>query len=359
MADSAGSVLVVDDSPQICKTLSDVLGMAGYTVRTAPSAERALQIMDSTSFDLIITDLKMSGMSGMDFVAMVKQRVPGLSIVILSGFGDMDDVIGAMRAGVADYIKKPFSIDEVLNVVKREVKKSPSRLGAAPASPPPAATPAPGFTLAPTGAPPAASTPAPRVYIFSQTDLTRIDSVLSKLRAQATAEAVLLIEEAGYVIAAKGMVADKDLSALSSLVVSGRSMNNQLATLLGEGDGFAMNYLEGQRMSVYTTGLGRGLFLVIVVPKGTRQGVVWLYAKEAAAEIDVIVRKAAADVQKESGKTVEQMDKTAVRQEMAQTLDKLFDEEAIEEEPPAETPTLTFEQAMQMGLLKNLDQSGD
>ena len=152
------------------------------------------------------------------------------------------------------------------------------------------------------------------------------------------------------------MVANKDLQALSSLVVGGRSMSDQLATLLGEGDGFAMNYLEGQRVSVYTTGLGKGLFLVIVVPKGTKQGVVWLYAKEAATEIDAIVQRAAAEVQKESGKPVEQMDQTAMRQEMAQTLDKIF------EEPPsdnaAETPTLSFEQAIQMGLLKSLGDQG-
>lgn len=345
MEESAGSVLVVDDAPQICKALSDVLTASGYAVRTAPSGERALQIMDTAEFDLIITDLKMSGMSGMDLIARVKERAPHVPVVILSGFGDMDDVIGAMRAGIADYLKKPFSIDEVLEVVRREVKKSRARAAAASTS----------------GARSDASTAtaaraAPRVYIFSPPDIEKIETALSKLRAQTAAESVLLIEEAGYVISAKGMVADKDVQALSSLIVGGRSMSNQLATLLGEGDGFAMNYLEGQRMSVYTTGLGQGLFLVIVVPKGTKQGVVWLYAKAAASEIDAIVQRAAREVQKESGQPVEQMDRAAMHQEMAQTLDNLFGEEAVEE-APAETPTLTFEQAMQMGLLKNLEDS--
>ncbi|HEY4690206.1 MAG TPA: response regulator [Anaerolineae bacterium] len=346
MADTAGSVLVVDDAPQICKALSDVLSTSGYSVRTAPSGERALQIMDSNQFDLIITDLKMSGMSGMDLIDKVKERTPYTSIVILSGFGDMDDVIKAMRAGIADYLKKPFSIDEVLEVVKREVKKSRARAAAETSvgAPAVAASEATG-----PGAKPS------RVYIFSREDLEKIENALSKLRAQSSAESVLLIEEAGYVIAAKGLVANKDLQALSSLIMGGRSMTDQLATLLGEGDGFAMNYLEGQRMSVYTTGLGKGLFLVIVVPKGTKQGVVWLYAKEAATEIDAIVQRAAAEVQKESGKPVEQMDQTAMRQEMAQKLDKLFDAPPPEE--AGETQTLSFEQAMQMGLLKNLDDS--
>ena len=345
--DSAGSVLVVDDAPQICKALSDVLSSSGYTVRTAPSGERALQIMDGSTFDLIITDLKMSGMSGMELIAKVKERAPDLPIVILSGFGDMDDVIKAMRVGVADYLKKPFSIDEVLEVVKREMRHGQSRATA----PSAASAPAPSA-----GATPAA--PPPRVYIFSQPDVQKIELALSKLRAQASAESVLLIEEAGYVIAAKGTVGDKDVQTLSSLIVGGRSMNSQLASLLGEGDSFGMNYLEGQRVSVYTTGLGQGLFLVIVVPKGTKQGVVWLYAKEAAGEIDVIVQRAAAEVQQESGKPVEQMDQAALRQEMAQTLDKLFDEPPPEEEA-GETPTLSFEQAVQMGLIKNLGKSDE
>jgi CheY-like chemotaxis protein len=343
MTDSAGSVLVVDDAPQICKALNDVLTASGYSVRTAPSGERALQIMESTEFDLVITDLKMSGMSGMELIDKVKLRAPNTSIVILSGFGDMDDVIQAMRAGIADYLKKPFSIDEVLNVVKREVKKSQARTSATASIRP--ATSAPGSS--------AVARP-PRVYIFSPPDLEKIDVALSRLRAQTSAESVLLIEEAGYVIAAKGMVADKDVEALSSLIVGGRSMSNQLANLLGEGDGFAMNYLEGQRMSVYTTGLGQGLFLVIVVPKGTKQGVVWLYAKEAATEIETIVQRAAAEVQKESGKPIEQMDRAALHQEMAQTLDNLFGEEAVAE-GGQETQTLSFEQAMKLGLLKDLD----
>ena len=344
--ESAGTILVVDDAPQILKALSDVLSASGYAVRTAPSGERALQIMESAQFDLIITDLKMSGMSGMDLIARVTDRAPNMPIVILSGFGDMDDVIKALRAGVADYLKKPFSIDEVLKVVQREVKKAQAR---------PAGPAALAAATSPIGGDAAAK--PQRVYIFSRQDLERIESSLSNLRAHAAAESVLLIEEAGYVIAAKGMVDDKDLQALSSLIVGGRSMSNQLATLLGEGDGFAMNYLEGQRVSVYTTGLGQGLFLVIVVPKGTKQGVVWLYAKEAATEIDAIVKRAATEIQNETGKPVEQLDRAVIHQEMAQSLPNLFEEPL--EETPAETETLTFEQAMQMGLLKDLGQLGE
>jgi DNA-binding NtrC family response regulator len=119
--DEPNKILVVDDSPQISKAVSDLLGASGYAVRTAPSGERALQILETATFDLIITDLKMTGMTGIDLAKKVQEKVPGVPIVILTGFGDMDSVISALRLGVADYLKKPFSIDEVLSVVEREI----------------------------------------------------------------------------------------------------------------------------------------------------------------------------------------------------------------------------------------------
>ena len=77
----------------ICSTAS------GYAVRTAPSAERALQILESATFDLIITDLKMTGMTGIDLAKQVLQKTPGLPVVILTGYGDMDSVIHAPAPG--------------------------------------------------------------------------------------------------------------------------------------------------------------------------------------------------------------------------------------------------------------------
>ena len=162
-----GKILVVDDSPQISKALNDLLSASGYSVRTAPSGERALQILESTAFDLIITDLKMTGMTGIELAKQVLQKSPSLPVVILTGYGDMDSVITALRLGVADYLKKPFSIDEVMSVVEREIARSKGRQAAP-------------VEARPTEKP-------PRLYIFGQRDLEQIEAVLSRLRAQATA----------------------------------------------------------------------------------------------------------------------------------------------------------------------------
>src|SRR5512136_44613 len=169
--DEPNKILVVDDSPQIAKAVSDLLGASGYFVRAAPSGERALQILEMAKFDLIITDLKMTGMTGIELAKQLQDRVPGLPVVILTGFGDMDSVISALRLGVADYLKKPFSIDEVLAVVEREIVRSRGRR-AAPVEAQQAEKP-------------------PRLYIFGRRDLEQIEAVLSRLRAQAAAESAM------------------------------------------------------------------------------------------------------------------------------------------------------------------------
>ncbi len=368
-------ILVVDDSPQISKALSDLLSASGYSVRTAPSAERALQILESATFDLIITDLKMTGMTGIDLAKQVLQKTPGLPVVILTGYGDMDSVINALRLGVADYLKKPFSIDEVTSVVEREIAKSKER------------------QVAPTAAKPAEK--PPRLYIFSQRDLEQIEAVLSRLRAQATAESAMLVEQAGYVIAAKGMSSGADVEPLSNLIASSRSTSASLASLLGEAQDFSTSYMEGQRVSVYTTSLGRGLYLAVIVPKGTKQGLVWLYAKEAAVEIDRFVQRASEAMQKQLGHAVNTTDAETLRKEMAdQKVENVFErrrtpppppprlertpppanvstisfrkdrsqpdvrpgtvpeESAVEEAPRA--PDISFEEAMKLGLLKDI-----
>ena len=204
----------------------------------------------------------------------------------------------------------------------------------------------------------------------------------------------MLVEQAGYVIAAKGMSSSADVEPLSNLIASTRSTSATLASLLGEAQDFSTSYMEGQRVSVYTTSLGRGLYLAVVVPKGTKQGLVWLYAKEAAVEIDRIVQRASDAMQKQLGHTVSAMDAEVLRKEMAdQKVENVFERrrtppppprlertpppsnvstisfrkdrsqpevktEAAHEEPAAEeapaASDISFEEAMKLGLLKDI-----
>ncbi len=86
-------VLVVDDSIDVLQTLSDILTAIGYTVRAAPSAERALQILEGTEVDLVITDLRMGRMGGMALIRRLQDSFPTIPVIAISGFADARTVI--------------------------------------------------------------------------------------------------------------------------------------------------------------------------------------------------------------------------------------------------------------------------
>ena len=345
------NILVVDDTEAICKALRDVLTVAGYTVRTAPSGERALQILETAQMDLVITDLKMSGISGIQLLKRIKDKSPNTPVVILSGFGDMDSAIEAMRAGVADYLKKPFSVNEVLQVVTREVSKSKQAVI-------PEATALPSM-----GTAEAVAQQLPRKFNFSARDTARIDAVLSSLRAQTTAESVLLIEDTGRLVSSKGMLSNADLPTLAALVASARKMMAQLALLLSEETTFTLNHFEGQRVAVYAAGVGQSLILVAIVPKAVKQGTVLVYARKAASEIEPLIPVSAVQVEPAPMPVPPAPVPIGERKpEPTPTLPQPEPEiELFGEEPPAsgaESPgsvqTLTWEEAMAQGLIGDL-----
>ena len=125
-------VLVVEDSIDALQTLSDILGVAGYAVRTAPSAERALQILEGAEVDLVITDLRMGGRGGLSLIRQLRTSRPGLPVIALSGFADAATVIQAFREGAADFLTKPFTAGEVLEAVARALAHRPTPAAPAP-----------------------------------------------------------------------------------------------------------------------------------------------------------------------------------------------------------------------------------
>ena len=117
------SVLIVDDEPLIRDILADFLGMEGYQVRTAGDGVAALEELAQHPFDLMISDLKMPRMGGLELLDQVRERFPHLLTVLMTGFGTVETAIVAMKRGAYDYILKPFKADEVIRVVQRGVEK--------------------------------------------------------------------------------------------------------------------------------------------------------------------------------------------------------------------------------------------
>ncbi len=108
-------ILIVDDDPAQGTTLARVLELEGYQTSVAEGGRQALREIDETNFDLLLTDLKMPGMDGMELFREVQARRPELPVIIVTAHGTIESAIGAVREGVVDFVQKPVFADELMH----------------------------------------------------------------------------------------------------------------------------------------------------------------------------------------------------------------------------------------------------
>ncbi len=117
-----GKLLVVDDDPSLRRVLQAQLEHAGCEVAVAASPQQALSVLQLRPIDLVITDLKMPDMSGLDLLRQVRSRYPQTVVIILTAFGTVDTAVEAMKAGAYDYLTKPVHSGEMAVVVRRALE---------------------------------------------------------------------------------------------------------------------------------------------------------------------------------------------------------------------------------------------
>ncbi|MCK4576789.1 sigma-54-dependent Fis family transcriptional regulator [candidate division WOR-3 bacterium] len=117
------SILIVDDDEYILDSFSQLIALKGYTSYTALNGKKALDILSKKKVDVILTDMKMPEMDGMALLKTVKSKYPDINVIIITGYGAIDDAVGAMKQGASDYILKPFSPDEIILKVIDVCKK--------------------------------------------------------------------------------------------------------------------------------------------------------------------------------------------------------------------------------------------
>jgi response regulator RpfG family c-di-GMP phosphodiesterase len=116
-------VLVVDDEKVIREILSEFLTMEGYVVRSVEDGERALTELRLRPYDMVISDLKMPGLSGLELLETITDEQINVLTVIMTGFGTVETAIEAMKKGAYDYILKPFKVEEVVHIVQRGLER--------------------------------------------------------------------------------------------------------------------------------------------------------------------------------------------------------------------------------------------
>lgn len=116
-------ILVLDDEPIVCKRLQPVLEKKGYYVETFYQSEQALERFRETPFQIVVTDLKMKGLDGMQFLTEVKKTSPETEVIVITGFATMETAKESFRKGVFDFLAKPFKLGEIQEVIENAEKK--------------------------------------------------------------------------------------------------------------------------------------------------------------------------------------------------------------------------------------------
>ena len=116
-------ILVVDDDRGMQDVLEIMLTRAGYQVATADDGAAALELVRKKTFDLVITDLKMPRVDGIDLLKGIKETKPGTAVILLTAFASGETALAAMREGAHDYVEKNFNVDDLLDIVQDALEK--------------------------------------------------------------------------------------------------------------------------------------------------------------------------------------------------------------------------------------------
>jgi DNA-binding NtrC family response regulator len=119
---SQQSILVVDDDLHVLEVIEARLSSSGFQVCMASGAQEAFEILKDKKVDLIISDMKMPGMSGMDLLKNVRSLMPGLPVIFLTAYGTIPDAVRALKAGAVDYLVKPFDGRDLINKIRKILK---------------------------------------------------------------------------------------------------------------------------------------------------------------------------------------------------------------------------------------------
>ena len=117
------SIIIIDDEATLRESLGRLLTREGYLVTTAGSGEEALGLMTEQSFDLVISDIFLPGMDGIEVLRNVKERNPEQMVVMITAFASLDTAVEALRAGAFDYIMKPVIHDEIRLLIRNALSQ--------------------------------------------------------------------------------------------------------------------------------------------------------------------------------------------------------------------------------------------
>ena len=120
---NTAKILVVDDERIVCAGCKKILDEAGYQVKTTLSAKNALEMLKEEPFDIVITDIKMPELSGIELLEIIRRDHPEITVIVITGYSTVETAVEAMKLGAFDYLPKPFTSDQVTLVIKKAIER--------------------------------------------------------------------------------------------------------------------------------------------------------------------------------------------------------------------------------------------
>ncbi len=117
-----GNILVIDDEDIVLISCKRALAPEGYNIKTVKSGVDGLQLFENEAFDVVITDLKMPDVDGIEVLRIIKERRPSVEVVIMTGYQTVETAVKAIKLGAFDYIEKPFTPEQMLSVIKHAME---------------------------------------------------------------------------------------------------------------------------------------------------------------------------------------------------------------------------------------------
>ena len=259
-------VLVVDDHFEMLEFLRSMLELAehDYEVMAVPSAEEGMLELRRTPFDLLITDVRLPGMSGFDLVRRAKANNPDLPVIMITAYSSEQGRKEASDLGVYRYFTKPLDTDDVLAAINTLLYGEPET---------------------------AEATTAATTQLVPQLDIVLPDGVRKRLEtlSQDTAAAhVMLATVHGQVLLQVGRGRDIDASGLSLVIAQNLQNSLSLTTQLGGDDLSTIQYYSGDDLELYTANIGPEYFMTIVFEVQVRRGrfgTIWVFAQRAIKDL--------------------------------------------------------------------------
>ncbi|MBI5649850.1 MAG: response regulator [Chloroflexi bacterium] len=344
-------ILVVEDEVRVAQALCRVFALpegGGHHVEHCETGEAALARLKQDHFDLIICDLRMAGMNGLDLLEQAHQISPTTRSVLITAYGSPNIEERAKEIANA-YVTKPFSMQGFVRTVRQILADAPRRVSPSSEAHPLADAPPP---------------PPRRLVAFSEEGLRATRSKMEHLCADLGASGALLSDPAGQLILESGRHGDFELGTFLALLGNAMAASNQLIHSLQDEASFNLHYHEGKNYEMYTTRIGDQIFLTLIFDRQGggqgRVGMIWIALRRARTEIRAALEHAVvAPTARSETKIADapaHSNPAPPRPRAARDPQPSVDDDPLPVSPiaEAEVGVLSYEQARALGLI-NLD----